>query len=489
MIKFLRLFFLIGLFFPFLAQAQVVISEIMYDLEGADSDREWIEIFNSGSGLIDLSGWKFFENEINHSLNLIQGQSALIGGGRAVIAASSTKFLIDWPNFSGALFDSSFSLSNTGEGLVIKDDSLNIVDIVFYNSSWGASGNGYSLQKVNNQWIAASSTPGNETPGISEQVNQSFQATSSISSESNQIILFGSIAPLENSSSIKAIAGQDRTVIAGAETEYKGKAFGLKDEPLENARYLWIFGDGTEKEGKTTRHTYFLPGIYQAVLNVSSGYYSASDYLKVTVISNELYISEIKTGTDSWIEIHNPSIRTLDISRWVLKSRDQKFVFPDSTYILPKSFLAVVKSVSAISPAPVFGEAELLYPTGFSADLFSYNGLLEENESFNRIAGQTQTIVALESPGKEAAELRLKQENPPPSSLSNKSSVYLEIRSPSATLSQEKNIVSATAVNQSSNVIETAENTKNNVWFWFLASLGVGFFSAAGFIFIRRDKD
>ena len=41
-----------------IANANVVISEIMYDPnQGSDTDLEWIEIYNDGSVSVDLSSW------------------------------------------------------------------------------------------------------------------------------------------------------------------------------------------------------------------------------------------------------------------------------------------------------------------------------------------------------------------------------------------------------------------------------------------------
>ena len=49
---------LAALLVPFVASAQVVISEIMYDVSGevgADDTREWVEIFNAGSTAQELT--------------------------------------------------------------------------------------------------------------------------------------------------------------------------------------------------------------------------------------------------------------------------------------------------------------------------------------------------------------------------------------------------------------------------------------------------
>src|SRR3989344_6229310 len=86
---------------PHVSSAQVQINEVMYDLSGTDTDREWIEIYNSGSGTVDLSSWKFFEGNTNHALNNASGGTSLAAGSYAIIADDSAQFLLDWPSFSG----------------------------------------------------------------------------------------------------------------------------------------------------------------------------------------------------------------------------------------------------------------------------------------------------------------------------------------------------------------------------------------------------
>ena len=463
----------------------MIINEVAWmGTENSTAD-EWMELFNNGSINVDLSGWQLNAQDGAPTINL-----------EGIIPANSF-FLLERTDDNSAPTAAADliytgALSNSGEILILRDASGVEIDRADGSGDWQIGGNNdtkETLQRTAAGWITATATPRLTNAGQPQLGESAGQINQPPIPEFS-----GSIVPLENSSSIKALAGPDKTAVAGAEIEFKGEAYGLKNEPLENARYLWIFGDGTQKEGKTARHAYYFPGVYQAVLNVSSGYYSASDYLKIIVIPNELYISEIKpaSGNSSWIEIHNPSTGTLDISHWVLKSRGKKFIFPDSTYILAKSFLAVPESVSAISLALISGEAELLYPTGFSADLFSYNGLLKENESFNRIGGQI--IIASESPGKENNNSR------PPS--------FLETQSPSLSKNSSSSENKSPNIAQSANIIEAtrlpaslaqadggqaenkaAEDTKNNVWFWFLASLGMGILSAAGFIFLKTNQE
>ena len=53
---------------PLGAHAQVVITEVLYNLEGADSGHEWIEVAHEGSAPIDLTTGVFLKMaQITHS--------------------------------------------------------------------------------------------------------------------------------------------------------------------------------------------------------------------------------------------------------------------------------------------------------------------------------------------------------------------------------------------------------------------------------------
>ncbi|MEW5907945.1 MAG: lamin tail domain-containing protein [Patescibacteria group bacterium] len=347
--------FLFLFLIPFFSHASVIINEIMYDLEGSDTDREWIEIFNDGNTPIDLTGWKFFEADTNHALNLSKGEIILQPNDYAVIADNADKFLIDWPNFSGTLFDSSFSLSNTGETLTMRNADLVDMDTITYSSDWGANGDGKSVQKVGSQWLV-----GNPTPGLQNTSQQSTQNQQSQTQE-NQNSAF----PVEEEQ-ISANAGNDQTGIVGAEIKFSGRAFGLNKEPLENARYLWTFGDGAKAEGKNVLHIFQYPGDYIVVLNVSSGKYSASDRITLKLLANSLKIID---ANENYITLKNDSNNIIDISNWFLRCNNQTFKFPETTLIKGDSNLQISSSISGIKTGDN-QKIELLYPNSSVASSF-----------------------------------------------------------------------------------------------------------------------
>lgn len=232
-------------------------------------------------------------------------------------------------------------------------------------SSWPV--NEWDIKWNTKQDIAVSA---NFSSSIS-QTSSSAQNSSVLSSSSAQNIASGSIDYHYKNEQISAKAGEDKTAVAGADIILEGNAFGLKKEPLQNARYLWTLGDGSYKEGKNIQHIYKYPGNYIAVLNVSSGDVSASDRINVKVIPNELQIIDAK---NEFIKLKNKSGAILDISGWFLKTGSATggmiFKFTDYSLVAANSELIISSDVSGLKFADNKFSAEILYPNGSVA--FSY---------------------------------------------------------------------------------------------------------------------
>ncbi len=148
---------------PFIANAQAVITEIMYDPPGVDSGHEWIEVYNTGTSSILLTSWKVYEGDANHNIIAVSGGSLLAPDTYAVIASNATKFQTDHPDYVGALFHSAFELDNGGATLTLRDKSLIAIDTVSYDSAWGGLGDGNSLQRApddTGQFVPHAPTPG-----------------------------------------------------------------------------------------------------------------------------------------------------------------------------------------------------------------------------------------------------------------------------------------------------------------------------------------
>lgn len=497
--------FFVLVVFPFLAKAGVVIDEIawMGTLESANN--EWLELYNNGSGAADLDGWNLNAQDGTPSINLA---GSIPAGGFFLLERTDDTTL---PDIAADLIYTG-ALSNSGEILILKNASAAEIDRVDASSGWPAGDNAtkQTMQRTAaSDWITATSTPKvpNET-GLSEgqttgQESQPSQPSQTLpSSPSASISVSTQTVP-----QIKAYAGEDKVVVTGAEIKFSALALGLKDEPIDNARFFWTLGDGDFKEGRTVSHIYQFPGDYIAVLDISSGQYSASDRVLVKVSKAELLISEIKPGDNSWLEIENKSKEDLDISGLKIKQESQSFSFPSSTFIKSDSIIVVPESVSKIKLAKQ-GEVGLYYANNFLIDKFSYQGVLKQGESFNR-GSAGGSYVAKETPGAEnipmptisasnvgigtagasqktsiesKSQTAKKPEIQPSSPASMPMSTSnVGIDGPPATESTE-------SLQQPAAVGETELDKNQNWLYWFLLSLGIGIAGAVGFIIYRRKS-
>lgn len=253
--RILLIFLLIILVNISLVSASVVINEVMYDFPGFDGNHEWIEIYNTGNEEINLSGWKFYEDNTKHSLNLIAGSLMLNSSSFAIIAEDSATFLADYPYFNGTLFDSSFSLSNSpGEEIALLNGT-DIIGSMTYNVSIGANGSGNTLQLVNGSWCANLPTPGEANnctiPNQPPTANFIFSPTSPTA---NQIVTFNATSSSDTDGSITL--------------------------------YSWNFSDGTNAIGNTTQHAFTTAGNYSIILIVTDDDNANSSMTKTVSVSN-----------------------------------------------------------------------------------------------------------------------------------------------------------------------------------------------------------
>jgi len=363
---------LFSLTVPVVGYASARITEIMYDLPGTDTGREWVEVENTGSDDISFAKWKFFEANTNHGLVLFQGNATTSASGFAVIADNPAKFLADNPSYSGALFGSSFSLSNTGETLELKFENASIFQ-VSYVSSAGAAGDGNSLQLVNGVWQAAAPTPGAAPGGsaASGTVSSSTPASteSGVATTTEQTALEPSPPPANKGGSAWTFTPQlyvnafvPARGVAGAPLVFDAVAVGVKKELIPNARYVWSFGDGGTVEGKKVQHTYHYPAVYVVMVTAASGEWNATDRKEVTIAAPELVISEVREGAVGFIEVHNDGGSDVDMSHWMLLSGSGIFSIPQGTIIAAGKSVPFPSAITNLSAD--FASIALLYPNG-----------------------------------------------------------------------------------------------------------------------------
>lgn len=360
--------------FPFLAFGEIRITEVMYDLPGADDGREWVEILNTGTESVDLTGWKFFDGS-NHVLNAPPknggtGSLVLPASSYAMLADDAVIFLKD-KSTSVSVIDTIMSLSQQKDKtytLKLLNADGTVVHEMSYSISLGANGDGNSLQLISGVWKPAIPTPGtanaNEASAPPAQTNHN--ENSSASSSQTEITAPAQTTNASSASepvpSLLVKVSAPASVTVGAETVFSATVFGLKKEPIPNARVIWTFGNGATKEGASVRYAYNIPGSYAVIADAASGGLAGTAKFVVKAIKPDIRVSQVIPGAHGFVEIENMSTAELDVSGWGLASNNSVFTIPDHTIILPSAKVAFPVEVTKL---PIIdAHAQLLFPNG-----------------------------------------------------------------------------------------------------------------------------
>ncbi len=151
------------------AAAGILLTEIHYNGPAAGTDPdEFIELVNTGSESVDLSGYRF-----SAGIDLLLSPGTVLGAGEVLVAARSPEdFLRIFTDYRGTLLDFGGSLSNSGETLTLEDGAGSPLWSLSYDdgSPWPgeADGAGFSLQLQTDPtdplhpaaWLAAAPSPG-----------------------------------------------------------------------------------------------------------------------------------------------------------------------------------------------------------------------------------------------------------------------------------------------------------------------------------------
>ncbi len=156
-----------------LTVTSIVINEINYKSSVVFDTEDWVEFYNPDNNAVDISGWKFVDDDITNQF-IFPGGTILGADDYLVLCRDTIKFKLLYPNQNKTLGNLSFGLSSDGDHIMLKDNSGNLIDEVTYSSSglWTPlpNGNGPTLSLINPQldntlaesWKASgfSGTPG-----------------------------------------------------------------------------------------------------------------------------------------------------------------------------------------------------------------------------------------------------------------------------------------------------------------------------------------
>ena len=230
--------FCLVLFTPVSVSADIVITEIMYDLEGSDSKREWVEFVNDSDTTFNLEGLLFHDGS-NHALNeppknggtgdyFIDPQEVFI------LSSDATTVGDEYPNFDGTIIDTVMSLANTGDTISLRNTEGEILTTANYVSDLGASGDGNSLQLENNEFVT-------KTPsfGLWEPLDQNEEEVlggEEIVEEDKQ-----ELGPAPFIPDFSAYINVPNQTVTGSLVLFEGYGILESGDDLGvNARYIWL---------------------------------------------------------------------------------------------------------------------------------------------------------------------------------------------------------------------------------------------------------
>jgi len=155
----------------------VVFNEINFKSGTTKPSGDWVEIYNPSDEAIDLTGWKYKDD---NSYYQFSNGFTLGADSYLVIAEDILKFNTVYPNISNVVGSSGFGLSSSGEYILLVDNYNMTIDSVYYKTSapWPtqASGTGHTLElrdfrfdnNVGENWYSDVSKFG--SPGVNNSI-------------------------------------------------------------------------------------------------------------------------------------------------------------------------------------------------------------------------------------------------------------------------------------------------------------------------------
>lgn len=380
------------------ASDSLVFSEIMYDVSGTDVDHEWVEIKNIGTNPVVIVGGNGagsfrFNDGSNHILSATadRGSMTIPAGGYAILSGNSSVFLLDHPDFSGTVIDTTMSLGNDSDTIILLSGDGNTLSSVTYTSDMGGAGDGNSIFKnESGLWVGGIPTPGRDSD------TSSNNDTGNGSGGSGTTQLDTKEKKVAEIPKIKAEIDVAKNIVAGIPVKMSGNVYWYDGSLKTGGIFSYSFGDGTEYKTQNYEkfdHTYTYKGTYVITFSYRTSQYQLAPEITThkTVYVSEPTITITSIDVDGTVTIKNPTDEDADISNWIVRKLDDytnQYPFPEGMMIVSGGLIYLPSSITKLS-LNQSDSVELVLPSGRVVSSFIQ---VERNES-----SKNQTYIPVQS--------------------------------------------------------------------------------------------
>ncbi|MEM7584043.1 MAG: endonuclease [Acidobacteriota bacterium] len=352
----------------------VILSEVLYDVSSGDDSFEWVELFHSGSGTVDLSSYCLGNGGTAYTTSLVQLSGSIASGATFVVGGPTSSSTNANPVFDQVFnFNPDFQNSgSTGDGVALFDvpcaqvDGASVpIDAVIY----GPNNNSGLIDETGsaNAPEVGDASPGSSIQRLDPAGNWQIQssptpnATSLAPPTGNQAPSVTVTSPQSGGSTVE-----------GSTVNFAGSASDPEDGGLTSSLTWTSSLDGALGTG----------GSFSAVLSVGthtitaavvdSGGLPGSDTISLTVTAvqpgnGDLLLSEVfydPSGNDDgleWVELYNNDSVAIDLAGYSLGNGGTAYttsLVQLSGIIQPgETFVVGGPTSSAINDNPNLGQA------------------------------------------------------------------------------------------------------------------------------------
>lgn len=347
----------------------IIISEIgAYET----ADCEWVEIYNQSASAVDLTGWKFYEEQTNHGLTAYQNDMLIEAGEYAIIANKPDLFLTKHSQFTGTVIDSAWSsLKESGEEVGLKDSGGIIIEVFSYLPATNSS-----LQKID---IAVADYT---------ESNWQIHPDSDTAGRQNEFTVPVIADPLPEPDPVTEAADQTEpmpdatTEQTAPESPSETPIDEVIEGPAENATSSADMTEATQSISQTSNTT---PTITHKKSAVSE---TVKKKVKPPIIINEIFPNP--AGPDEvyeFIELKNSGKDNYEVVDWKIKTLNASFTIPRVTFG-GGQIITFMRSQTNLALHNKKETVQLLDSANVLINSVKYDQVFEENISYQRFSNE-----------------------------------------------------------------------------------------------------